>query len=80
MTDMVAGLAALSRMESPKREIAFEHFYKRFENQPLVLDKWMGLQAMSPRPRTIDMVRALMKLRGCVRIFWQVSAMNYVRR
>jgi len=61
MTDRVAGLAALSRMESPKRQAAFDDFYLHFENQPLVLDKWMGLQAMSPRARTIDTVREMMK-------------------
>jgi aminopeptidase N len=60
MTDMVAGLAALSRMDSPKRDAAFAHFHDRFAKDPLVLDKWMGLQAGSPRPDTMVRVRALM--------------------
>jgi aminopeptidase N len=61
MTDMIAGLAALTRMESPLRDAAFTHFYDRFRNDPLVLDKWMGLQAGSPLPETVTAVRGLMK-------------------
>ncbi len=60
MTDMIAGLAALSRMASPRCDEAFAHFYERFKTDPLVLDKWMGLQAGSPRPDTVSRVRALM--------------------
>ena len=61
MTDMIAGLAALTRMESPFRDAAFNHFHDRFRNDPLVLDKWMGLQAGSPLPETVSSVLALMK-------------------
>jgi len=61
MTDMIAGLAALTRMESPLRDNAFTHFHDRFKNDPLVLDKWMSLQAGSPLPETITAVRELMK-------------------
>ncbi|HET7086630.1 MAG TPA: aminopeptidase N [Rhizomicrobium sp.] len=61
MTEMIAGLAALTRMESPLRDRAFTHFYDRFRNDPLVLDKWMGLQAGSPLPETVNAVRGLMK-------------------
>jgi aminopeptidase N len=61
MTDMMAGLAALTRMESPLRERAFTHFHDRFRGDPLVLDKWMDLQAGSPLPETATAVAALMK-------------------
>ena len=61
MTDMIAGLAALSRMNSHLRDAAFAHFYDRFRSDPLVLDKWMSLQAGSPLPETVAGVRALMK-------------------
>jgi aminopeptidase N len=61
MTDMIAGLAALTRMESPRRDAAFAHFHDRFATDPLVLDKWMGLQASSQLPNTVDRVRALTK-------------------
>jgi len=61
MTDMIAGLAALTRMESPLRDGAFTHFHDRFRGDPLVLDKWMSLQAGSPLPETVTAVRELMK-------------------
>jgi aminopeptidase N len=61
MTDMIAGLAALTRMESPLCDAAFTHFYDRFRNDPLVLDKWMSLQAGSPLPETVAAVRGLMR-------------------
>jgi len=61
MTDTIAGLAALTRMESPKRQAAFDHFHERFKNDALVLDKWMGLQAGSCLPDTASRVRALTK-------------------
>ena len=61
MTDMIAGLGALTRMESPLRDAAFTHFHDRFKNDPLVLDKWMSLQAGSPLQGTVSAVRGLMK-------------------
>jgi aminopeptidase N len=60
MTDMIAGLAALARMTSPRREAAFAHFHDRFKSDPLVLDKWMSLQAGSCQPDTVSRVRGLM--------------------
>ncbi|MBI3677151.1 MAG: aminopeptidase N [Proteobacteria bacterium] len=59
MTDMIAGLAALSRMSSPKRDDAYAHFHDRFKSDALVLDKWMSLQAGSCQPDTVERVRAL---------------------
>ena len=61
MTDMIVGLAALTRMESPRRDGAFTHFHDRFKADPLVMDKWMGLQAGSILPETVLAVRELMK-------------------
>ena len=61
MTDMIAGLGALTRMESPRHAAAFAHFHDRFKADPLVLDKWMSLQAGSCLPGTASAVRALMQ-------------------
>jgi aminopeptidase N len=60
MTDMIAGLAALTRMASVRREMAFGHFHDRFRRDPLVLDKWLSLQAGACRPGTVETVRRLM--------------------
>jgi aminopeptidase N len=59
MTDMIAALGALSRMNSAKRDAAFAHFHDRFRQNALVLDKWLALQASSPLPGTVAGVRAL---------------------
>ena len=64
MTDLIAGLAALTRMDSPQREKAFAHFHDRFRADPLVLDKWLSLQAGSCLPDTVDSVRQLMNHRA----------------
>ncbi|HEY3639190.1 MAG TPA: aminopeptidase N [Rhizomicrobium sp.] len=60
MTDMMAGLAQLARINSPLRDNAFAHFHDRFQSDALVLDKWLALQALSPLPGTVNGVRALM--------------------
>jgi aminopeptidase N len=61
MTDMIVGLAALTRMESSRRDAAFTHFHDRFRSDLLVMDKWMSLQAGSALPETVLAVRELMK-------------------
>jgi aminopeptidase N len=61
MTDMMAGLSVLTRIGGPRSEEALKDFHDRFRKDPLVLDKWMGVQAMSPRPDTVERVRGLMK-------------------
>ena len=61
MTDMVAALANLSRLGGALCDQALAAFHDRFKDQPLVLDKWMSLQAMSPQPDTANRVRELMK-------------------
>jgi aminopeptidase N len=60
MTDMMAGLMQLVRMDSSLREQALADFHDRFRNDALVLDKWLALQAASPLPETVRTVRTLM--------------------
>jgi len=60
MTDMIAGLVQLTRMDSERREAAFRHFRDRFHADLLVLDKWLSLQASSCLAGTVDKVRHLM--------------------
>jgi aminopeptidase N len=84
MTDMIAGLAALTRMDSARRQAAFDHFHNRFRNDPLVLDKWLSLQAGSCLPQTAERVRALrekidMKNPNRVRSLVGAFAGNHVR-
>ncbi len=59
MTDRMAALGTLSLHDAPEREAAFEDFYKRYKDDPLIIDKWFALQAMRPDPATLDRVRTL---------------------
>ena len=59
MTDRIAALTTLALHEGPDRERALDDFYKRFDGDALVIDKWFSLQAMLPQPGTLDRVREL---------------------
>jgi aminopeptidase N len=59
MTDRMAALATLSLLDRPERTAALEDFYRRFEGDPLVIDKWFALQAAIPEAATLDRVRKL---------------------
>jgi len=60
MTDVLAGLAVLAGIaDAPERETALTAFHARWQHDPLVLDKWFGIQATSTRPQALDDVRAL---------------------
>ena len=59
MTDVLAALTVLADIDGPERTAALADFYRRWEDDPLVVDKWFGLQARSARPGTVAAVRAL---------------------
>ena len=59
MTDRLSALVALSYIRCDSRERAFEIFYAKFSDDPLVIDKWFALQAMIPETETIDRVKRL---------------------
>jgi aminopeptidase N len=59
MTDVLAALAVLVDIDCPERAEALDAFYRRWEAELLVIDKWFALQARSSLPGTLDAVRAL---------------------
>ena len=59
MTDRFAALAFLTNSDAPEREAALAGFYDRFRDNPLVIDKWFSVQAMSTRADTLERVVAL---------------------
>jgi aminopeptidase N len=59
MTDVLAALSVLTEIDCPEREAALDAFYKRWTNDPLVIDKWFALQARSSLPGTVDRVHEL---------------------
>lgn len=61
MSDRLGALGVASLLPSPMRQVLFEEFYKRYEREPLVLDKWFGLQATIPENDTLTRVKELMQ-------------------
>jgi len=59
MTDTEAALATLTHMDRAERQASFDTFYKRASGDPLLLDKWFSLQAMSARADTLAQVKTL---------------------
>jgi aminopeptidase N len=60
MTDQISALAILSYLESPARDEALAHFYRRWQDEPLVLDKWFAVQARAARKDSVETVRCLL--------------------
>ncbi len=67
MTDRAAALSAMLTAAATSGNGEAQHvlddFYRRFEKEPLVIDKWFALQATqrgSPQRPVIDIVRSLM--------------------
>jgi aminopeptidase N len=60
MTDAIMALSILSQLQSPVRDDALAHFYARWEDEPLVLDKWFAVQARATRRDSVETVRALL--------------------
>ncbi|GGC73486.1 aminopeptidase N [Chelatococcus reniformis] len=61
MTDRMAALATLALIPGAGREDALADFAARFAHDPLIMDKWLALQAMIPEPQTLDRVKGLMQ-------------------
>jgi aminopeptidase N len=59
MTDRMAALSALTQHDRPERAAALDDFYARYAENPLVVDKWLSLQAAIPEAGTLDRVRTL---------------------
>jgi aminopeptidase N len=59
MTDQLGALSALNDHDVPEREQALSHFYDNYKNEPLVVNKWLSLQASSTLPQVIDTVKNL---------------------
>ncbi len=61
MTDRMASATILAHRfpEAPETAAALDRFYRVFENDPLVLDKWFTLRATVPALSTLDAVREL---------------------
>lgn len=61
MTDQFSALAALVEISGPERDQALQEFSKLYQDQPLIMLKWLGIQAMSNAPGNLLLVRSLLE-------------------
>jgi len=59
MTDEIAALGILADGNSPHREGALTKFYDKWQHDPLVVNKWFGVQAMSARAAALADIKGL---------------------
>ena len=86
MTEQFAALSALTNSSAKQRGSAIESFYNRWKDQPLIVDKWLAVQAGSRLPGTLARVRELLlhpafdlKVPNKVYSLIRVFAANHVR-
>lgn len=60
MTDGFAALAMLANQDVAERKPALARFYERWKHEPLVVDKWFGVQATAQLSHALDEVKALL--------------------
>jgi aminopeptidase N len=59
MTDAQASLFCLVETDSPSKQEALQAFYDKWHADPLVMDKWFSVQALSSREDTFASVKGL---------------------
>ena len=60
MTEQFAALTSLANSGAQQRTIALDSFYGRWKDEPLVVDKWLAVQAGARLPGTLARVRELL--------------------
>jgi aminopeptidase N len=59
MTDAMAALTSFANFDCPERRPALDAFHAKWKDEPLVVDKWLGVEAMSRLPGTVARVKEL---------------------
>jgi aminopeptidase N len=59
MTDALAALTAIANCDCAERRPALDAFYAKWKDEPLVVDKWLGVEALSRLPGTVARVKEL---------------------
>ena len=60
MTDAMAALGVLANLDCAERQPALDAFHARWKDEPLVVDKWLAVQAGSRLPDTLARVMQLL--------------------
>ena len=64
MTERFGALAAIVHLDISERTELFENFERRYDSDPLLMDKWFSLQASSSAGNTFEMVLGLQNHRS----------------
>lgn len=59
MTDTIAALNLVANVDISERKPLLEEFYNKWKDDPLVMDKWLILQATSSLPTVLEEVKEL---------------------
>src|SRR5262249_32014418 len=57
MTDSMAALSVLANLDCPERQPVLDAFYAKWKDEPLVVDKWLAVQAGSRLSDTVSRVK-----------------------
>ena len=90
MTDTLGALSILAQHELPERQKFLDSFYTKWQHDPLVVDKWLSIQAGSQLPETLATVKKLMqhpafsitnpnRVRAVIGRFCQGNTINFHR-
>ena len=60
MTDTMGALIVVNDIDKPERPDLLDDFYRRYSHDALVVEKWLGLQALSRLPDTLAVVEGLL--------------------
>jgi aminopeptidase N len=82
MTDALAALTAIANRDIAPRVGALERFYSRWKDEPLVVDKWLRVQATAQLPGTLAEVRRLVEhesfnIRNPNKVYALLAAFGY---
>lgn len=64
MTDRMGALSAIQSIDSELRTILLQNFYDTWQHEPLVVNKWLMLEATSDLPDTFERVKYLTQHSG----------------
>ena len=59
MTDRLGALYALNQQDTLQRTAMLDAFYAHYQSDPLVVNKWLTLQALAPVPTVFEQVKTL---------------------
>ena len=88
MTDQMAALSVIVESGNPARHTCLQSFYKQWQNEALVIDKWFALQACSSAEDTFSTVQKLMhhsafelttpnRVRSLIGVFSQANQLHF---